>query len=86
MRNVLIRLGEPETIALEARDRLGITTPRRDKLVMVLVWIGAIVGIFDLVAVSTSQVGPIEFVLLAVPVVVLIVVAIGLRRQAHRPA
>ena len=86
VRIVLSRLGEPEAIAVEAGDRLGVAAPRSAKLVIVLVWIGVIVGLFDLLAVSTSQIGPIEFVLLAIPVVVLIVVAIGLRRQVHRPA
>ena len=83
VRNILTRLGDPEAIATEARDRLGITTSRNGRLVTSLLWIGIAIGVFDLIAVSTSQVGPVEFTFLAVPVVILIAVAFGLRRQAN---
>ena len=50
-----------------------------------MLWVGAVIGVFNLLMVSTSQVGPIEFVFLAVPVVVLVVVALGLRRHVAQP-
>lgn len=80
--DVLARLGDPETIAAEACDRLGVKRSRSEKLTTALLAIGAVVGLFDLAMVSTSQVGPIEFALLAVPVTALIVLAVALRLSA----
>ena len=85
VRNVLDRLGDPETIAADARERLGITRSQRDRATSALLWLGAAVGVFDLLMISTSQVGPIEFAFLAVPVVVLVLLALGLRRRAQEP-
>ena len=85
VRNVLARLGDPEAIAADARERLGIKRSGSDTLTTTLLGIGAVVGVFDLLMVSTSQVGPIEFALLAVPVVVLFVLALGLRRHLRQP-
>lgn len=84
VRNVLDRLGDPYAIAADARERIGVKPSRTDKLATALLWIGALVGMFDLVMVSTSQVGPIEFGFLAVPVIALVVVAVGLRRRAQQ--
>ena len=86
VRNILARLGEPETIAADARERLGIARSRGAKLTIALLWVGVVVGVFDLAMVSTSQVGPIEFALLAIPVVALVLVALGLRRSMRQPA
>jgi hypothetical protein len=85
VRNVLERLGDPDAIAAEAHERIGSKTSRIVKLTTALLWIGAVVGVFDLLMVSTSQVGPIEFAFLAVPVVALVVLALGLRRHMQEP-
>jgi uncharacterized membrane protein len=85
VRNVLAKLGDPEAIAADADERIGSTASGIGKLTTALLWVGAVVGVFDLLMVSTSQVGPIEFAFLAVPVVVLVVVALGLRRHVQRP-
>ena len=85
LRRILERLGEPEAIAAEAAGTGAPSAPPRSRLTLVLLWAGVVVGIFDLLAVSTSQVGPVEFVFLAVPVVVLVVLALGLRRQGQAP-
>lgn len=85
MRNVLGRSGDPEAIAAEARERLGITRSRSEKRMTVLLWAATAIGVFDLVMVSTSQVGPIEFAFLAVPVLALIVLALGNRRRPAPP-
>jgi len=84
--NVLSRLGEPEAIAAEATERFGRKRSRTEILTAPLMVIGAMIGIFDLLMVSTSQVGPVEFAFLAIPVIVLVVVARGLRRQLPRPS
>jgi len=84
--NVLSRLGEPEAIAAEATERFGRKRSRTEILTAPLMVIGAMIGIFDLLMVSTSQVGPIEFAFLAIPVIALVVVARGLRRQLPRPS
>jgi len=86
VRNVLARLGDPEAIAAEACERVGVKRSRIEKLAVALLLIGAVVGVFDLLMVSTSQVGPIEFAFLAVPVVALVVLALGLRRHLQPPA
>jgi len=86
VQNVLARLGEPETIAGEAADRLGKKRSRTEILTTPLIVIGAMIGVLDLLMVATSQVGPIEFAFLAIPVIALVVVARGLRRQRPRPS
>ena len=83
VRNVLERLGDPEAIAADADERIGAKTSKTGKLTVALLWIGAVVGVFDLLMVSTSQVGPVEFAFLAVPVVALVVLALGLRRHVQ---
>lgn len=83
VRNVLARLGDPDVIAADARERLGVRRSRSTRATTALLWIGAAFGIFDLIMVSTSQVGPIEFAFLALPVVVLVVLALGLRRHVR---
>ncbi len=86
VRNVLDRLGDPAAIAADARERLGVTRTRSDTITTVLLWVGAAVGVFNLLMVSTSQIGPIEFAFLAVPVVVLVVLALGMRHRLREPA
>jgi len=81
VRNVLSRLGEPEVIAADAAERLGKKRSPTEMLTTPLVVIGAVIGVFDLVAVSTSQVGPVEFAFLAIPVIALVIVARRLRRH-----
>ncbi len=83
---ILSRLGEPEAIAAEAAERLGKNRSLTERLTTPLVVIGAMIGVLDLLMVSTSQVGPVEFAFLAIPVIALVVVARGLRRQLPRPS
>jgi len=85
VRNVLSRLGEPEAIAAEAAERFGKKRSRGEVLTTPLLVIAALIGVLDLVMVSMSQVGPIEFTFLAIPVVALVVVVRRLRRQLPRP-
>ena len=82
VRNVLTRLGDPEAIAAAACDDAGRERHTRSVLTKALLSVGAIVGIFDLLMVSTSRIGPIEFAFLAVPVVILCVLAAGFHRRA----
>jgi len=86
VQNILARLGEPEAIAAEAAERLGKKRSRIEILTAPLIVIGAVIGVLDLLMVATSQVGPIEFAFLAIPVIALVVVARGLRRQLPRPS
>ena len=81
IRGVLARLGDPETIAAEAHERVETKSAAFGLLTKALLWIGAIVGVFDLLMVSTSRIGPVEFAFLAVPVIALFVVAIRLGRH-----
>ena len=60
----LERLGDPEAIAADAHERIGAKTSKTGKLTVALLWIGAVVGVFDLLMVSMSQVGPVEFAVL----------------------
>jgi len=86
VRNILVRLGEPEAIAAEAGERLGKKRSRTEILTAPLIVIGAVIGVLDLLMVATSQVGPIELAFLGIPVLALVVVARGLRRQLLRPS
>ena len=80
VRNVLDRVGDPDVIAADARGRVGVRRSRTHRLTSTILWVGAAIGVLDLLMVATSQVGPIEFAILAVPVVALVVLAVGLRR------
>ena len=86
VRQVLSRLGDPETIAADASERLDVepstAATSTGRVIAALLWIGAVVGVFDLVMVSTSQVGPVEFAFLAVPVVTLVVIALVVRHHS----
>jgi len=86
VQSILARLGEPEAIAAEATERLGKKRSRTEILTAPLIVIGAVIGVLDLLMMATSQVGPIEFAFLAIPVIALVVVARGLRRQLPRPS